>query len=100
MLNIAKRQEGDELTIELEGMLNVQSAPDLAATANEIGDGIAHVVVDCSKLRYTSSAGLRVILALQARMDELGCTLVFKNINSVVAETFDDTGFSDILTIE
>jgi anti-sigma B factor antagonist len=46
-----------------------------------------------------SSAGLRVIHATQKYMSKKGGMKV-RNLNDVVSEIFDITGFSDILDIE
>ena len=46
-----------------------------------------------------SSAGLRVLLAAHKQMAGKGGMKV-TNVNEVVQEVFDVTGFADILTIE
>ena len=46
-----------------------------------------------------SSAGLRVLLAAQKKMNKQG-KMVVKNVNDVIMEVFEVTGFVDILTIE
>ncbi|MFR1477551.1 MAG: STAS domain-containing protein [Hydrogeniiclostridium mannosilyticum] len=50
-------------------------------------------------LVYLSSAGLRVILAAQKRMNKQGSMKVC-HVNETIMEVFEVTGFSDILTIE
>ena len=61
--------------------------------------GITELVFDFEKLEYISSAGLRILLAAQKIMNKQG-NMVVKNVNEIVAEVFEVTGFSDILTIE
>ena len=51
------------------------------------------------KSEYISSAGLRILLAAQKIMNKQG-SMVVKNVNEIIAEVFEVTGFSDILTIE
>ncbi len=57
------------------------------------------LVFDLEDLEYMSSAGLRVIHATQKYMSKKGGMKV-RNLNDVVSEIFDITGFSDILDIE
>ena len=54
---------------------------------------------DLAKLEYISSAGLRVLLAMQKLMNQQG-EMVLQNVNEAVMEVFEVTGFSDILSIE
>lgn len=62
-------------------------------------DGITRLVFDVEKLEYISSAGLRVLLAMQKLMNQQG-EMVLQNVNEAVTETLEVTGFSDILSIE
>ena len=61
--------------------------------------GVEYLVLDFAALDYLSSAGLRVLLAAQKVMNRQG-KMVVRNINEVVAEIFEVTGFGDVLTIE
>ena len=65
----------------------------------ELRGGITRLVFDVEKLEYISSAGLRVLLAMQKRMNRQGAMLL-RNVNEAVMEVFEVTGFSDILRIE
>ena len=62
-------------------------------------DNIACLVLDMEKLEYLSSAGLRIILAAQKRMNRQG-RMLLKRVPEVIMEIFEVTGFVDILTIE
>ncbi|MBQ2295036.1 MAG: STAS domain-containing protein, partial [Spirochaetales bacterium] len=57
------------------------------------------LIIDLENLEYVSSAGLRVILKAQKLMNAQGNMKVI-NVNDMVMEVFDITGFADILTIE
>ena len=62
-------------------------------------DGISELTLDFAALDYVSSAGLRVLLAAQKTMMNQG-TMKIVNVNEVVMEIFEVTGFTDILKIE
>ena len=98
-MTITKELNGKDLTIALEGRLDTMTAPDLEKELNESLDGVESLTLDFSKLEYISSAGLRVILSAHKRMASLGGMKV-TNVNEVVQEVFEVTGFADILTIE
>ena len=56
-------------------------------------------MLDLKGLSYISSAGLRVLLSAQKRMNKQG-KMKLINVNEQVNEVFEITGFSEILTIE
>jgi len=98
-MNIIKNKAGAELNIALEGRLDTTTAPQLEAELKQSIGGINRLALDFARLEYLSSAGLRVLLAAQKTMNQQG-SMVVRNVNDVIAEVFDVTGFSDILTIE
>ena len=97
-MTIEKKQNGTALTIELEGRLDTTTAPELEKELNALGN-VNELTLDFGKLEYISSAGLRVLLAAHKIMSRKGGMKVI-NVNEIVNEVFEVTGFSDILTIE
>ena len=97
-MTINKNQEGTRLEILLEGRLDTTTSPMLETELKQALDGITELTFNFEKLEYISSAGLRILLAAQKRMSWQG-SMVVKNVNEVIAEVFEVTGFSDILTI-
>lgn len=98
-MEIIKRKNADELDIALKGRLDTTTAPRLEAELKEGLDGVKSLSLDFAQLEYLSSAGLRVLLAAQKVMSKQG-KMVIRNVNETIAEIFEVTGFSDILTIE
>lgn len=98
-MEINKKAEGTKLTVALEGRLDTTTSPELEASINESLDGVTDLVIDLEKLEYMSSAGLRVMLAMQKKMMQAGSMKVV-NVNDTIMEIFEITGFKDILTIE
>lgn len=97
MIEIIKNIE--ETVIKVDGRLDTNTAPSLEKTINEdIGD-TKNIVLDFSGLEYISSAGLRVLLSAQKKMQKVG-TMKLINVSAEVNEVFDITGFADILNIE
>jgi len=98
-MNINKELNENELKIELNGRLDTNTSPKLENELNKHFYKISSLILDFENLEYISSAGLRVILSTQKIMNTKG-NMVIKNVNDLVMEVFDATGFTDILTIE
>lgn len=98
-MKMTKTQDGTDLIIALEGRLDTITAPDLEKELKESLDGVNALTLDFAKLDYISSAGLRVLLSAHKSMAGKGGMKV-TNVNEIVNEVFEVTGFSDILTIE
>ena len=98
-MTIAKTQNGSALTLALEGRLDTVTSPELEKGLKASMGGAESLGLEFSKLDYISSAGLRVLLSAHKAMSGKGGMKVI-NVNEVVQEVFDVTGFADILTIE
>ncbi len=97
-MTIKETREGNKLCVALEGRLETTTAPDFEELIKTKLDGITELILDFSKVEYVSSAGLRVILSAQKKMNVQGSMKV-TGVNEIIGEIFDVTGFSDILTI-
>lgn len=98
-MTITKTMEEKVLNVKVEGRLDTATAPELEEELAEVLDEAEELVFDLEGLEYMSSAGLRILLATQKKMAQKGGMKVV-NVNDVIKEIFDITGFSDILTIE
>lgn len=98
-MEIKKTLNGNELLVAVEGRLDTTTAPQLEENVRSGIDGMKSLVFDFEKLEYISSAGLRVLLAMQKIMNKQG-SMTIRNVNETVMEVFEVTGFVDILTIE
>ena len=98
-MTIEIKKTETETIIEIVGRLDTITAPALDKTINEdIGD-TKNLVLDVKGMEYISSAGLRVLLAAQKKMQKIGSMKVI-GVCEEVMEVFEMTGFADILVIE
>ena len=97
-MTIEIKRNAEETTIKLVGRLDTTTAPALDKTINEDIAGTKNLVLDVKELEYISSAGLRVFLGAQKKMQKIGSMKV-TNVREEVMEVFEMTGFADILTI-
>lgn len=93
------KKAGATLTCNLSGRLDTNTAPQLEGEIRHQLGGIAELVFDLEELAYISSAGLRVLLAAQKRMNGQGSMRVC-HVGEEVMDIFKITGFTDILTID
>lgn len=98
-MTINKTEEGSTLILALEGRLDTTTAPELETKIKESLDGVEKLILDMEELVYLSSAGLRVILGAQKKMNRQG-SMAVRYVNDTIMEVFEVTGFTDILTIE
>ena len=97
-MTIEKTANGAELTLKIAGRLDTTTAPQLDEEVKNSLGGVESLVLDFHELEYISSAGLRVLLSAQKIMNKQG-KMTVRNVSSDIAEVFEITGFSDILTI-
>ena len=92
-------KNAEETTLAVAGRLDTTTAPALDKTINEDIVGTKALILDFGGLEYISSAGLRVLLSAQKKMQKIGSMKV-KNVCEEIMEVFEMTGFADILSIE
>ena len=86
------------LVLMPEGRIDTLNAPTAEKEAfDACGDNPAEaVVMDCEKLDYVSSAGLRVVLKIRKAYPSLRLV----NVQSDVYDVFEMTGFTEMMPIE
>ena len=98
-MKIGKSVKDGKVCYALEGRLDTTTAPELEKELKADLDSATAITMDFSNLDYISSAGLRVLLSAHKAMSVKDGMKV-TNVNDIVQEVFDVTGFSDILDIE
>ena len=98
-MTIEIKKNNQETIIEVVGRLDTITAPALDKTINEDIADAKNLVLDVKGMEYISSAGLRVLLAAQKKMQKIGSMKVI-GVCEEVMEVFEMTGFADILVIE
>jgi anti-sigma B factor antagonist len=98
-MTIEIKKNANELTIEVAGRLDTITAPALEKSIGESIGSADALILDLKGLEYISSAGLRVLLGAQKKMQKVG-TMKLVGVCEEVMEVLEMTGFADILTIE
>ncbi len=99
-MEITINKELDKTLVVLKGRIDTTNADLFQQDIAPLMEGDRpNIDIDCTGLDYTSSQGLRVFLLLQKSVNARGGQLVLRNMNPMVKEVFDITGFSNIITI-
>lgn len=86
--------------VELKGRIDTTNADQFQQEVSPLMEGDQmDIDIDCTGMTYTSSQGLRTFLLLQKSVNARGGKMVLHNMNPMVKEVFDITGFSNIITI-
>ena len=99
-MDIIKKYNEKELTIEVKDRIDTVTAPDFE---NEILDEMGKfdsLIIDFTNLEYISSAGLRVLIATQKKLKPENIPMTIINVNDTINEIFRMSGFDKILNIE
>ena len=99
-MDIIKKYNEKELTIEVKDRIDTVTAPDFE---NEILDEMGtfdSLIIDFTNLEYISSAGLRVLIATQKKLKPENIPMTIRNVNDTINEIFRMSGFDKILKIE
>ena len=97
-MTIEIKKNAAQTIIEIVGRLDTITAPVLDKTIQEVIGDTKNLVLDVKGMEYISSAGLRVLLGTQKKMQKIGSMKVI-NVCEAVMDVFEMTGFADILVI-
>jgi anti-sigma B factor antagonist len=99
-MQISVKAANEVKVLAFEGSLDTQTSPDALTQLTELIDGgDKKILVNFEKLHYISSAGLRILLAAAKQLKAAEGELRICDLNEVVKEVFDISGFSTIFKI-
>jgi len=92
--------QGDTVSFRLSGRLDSLTSPRFydCYTAAPNGMEASRIEIDASALEYISSAGLRVLLLMKNKQPDR--QVILRGCNETVREVLQQTGFSQMLTLE
>lgn len=92
--------EEDKNIVAIIGRLDTTTAGELDKAISPLFGKDVKVVLECEKLEYISSSGLRIILMAYKMLVAKGGSLVLRHVGHDIMEVFKMTGFSSILRFE
>ncbi len=99
-MNITVEKKGEAQFVSIEGRIDTTNYNEFENKIHEFsGPNDKLIVLNCEKLNYISSSGLRVFLLLEKKMMASGGILKLCSLQPAIKEIFDISGFSSIFTI-
>ena len=92
-MHIKLINRGTEGEVMLEGRLDTNTSPEAEKVLLGLTERFDKLTLNFSDLTYISSAGLRVMKRLYSAMAPKNGEIVLKNVNKMVMEVFEMTGF-------
>jgi len=90
-----------QLVAILEGELDTAAAPAFEEAMQPLFDSKGRgIVIDCAHLEYIASSGLRILLNILKKAKASGSRVVLKDVNDVIRDVFDITGFVNLFEME
>ena len=95
-------QETDnQLIAVLSGEMDTAAAVEVEAALQPLFDSKGKdIVLDCTELEYIASSGLRILLNLLKKVKAGGGRVIMKNVNEVIRDVLELTGFISIFEFE
>ena len=98
-MEIAETKRNGVVVLSVDGRVDASNAATLEQRILAvIAGGETRLVIDCARLEYMSSAGLRVLLIAAKRLSNTG-QLGVASLNNQIRDVFDIAGFSSIFQI-
>lgn len=91
------KEENGNFVMYFEGRLDTAASSTVATELQPLKDCTGHnIILDCTKLEYISSSGLRLFLSVLKDAKAVGSHVYIRGLSSDVQQVFAMTGFSNL----
>lgn len=81
----------------LEGRLDTAASPETEKVMQPLYNcENQDIIIDCTKLEYISSSGLRIFLSVLKNGKPRGCNVYIRGLNNDLRQVFAMTGFTNL----
>jgi len=99
-MTISSNKENNLCVISIDGEIDASSSIDLDSKISEsLKNGERKILVDCSNLKYISSAGLGVFMSYLEDFESQGIKIALYNMDDKVKSVFEILGLIDLISI-
>lgn len=100
-MNVTIEETTDRILVKLEGEMDTAAAAQAEESLRPLykTDG-RDVVIECEKLEYIASSGLRILLSILKGAKAAGSKVVLCHVSDEIKEVFRLTGFISLFDFE
>ena len=100
-MNTTITEKDGKYIVALEGELDTAHAIEVEQAMQPLHEVSGkEIMLDCTKLEYIASSGLRILLGLLKSAKANENKVVLRNLNDEIKEVFKMTGFIDLFEIQ
>ena len=100
-MKITVQEIDGKLVAALSGEMDTAAAVEAEAALQPLSESAGKdVVLECSELEYIASSGLRVLLNVLKKVKAGGSRIILKNVNDVIRDVLELTGFVSLFQFE
>lgn len=100
-MNITIQETDARMIATLAGEMDTAAAQEAENQLQPLMDSKGkEIVLDCTELEYISSSGLRLLLSILKQAQSVGSRVILKNVNDVIRDVLELTGFISIFKFE
>lgn len=99
-MNINITEEGNTVNVAFDGRLDTVAAQQISEAIEQvIQQADRNIVIDCEKMPFISSSGLRIFLKIRKEVAAKGGKMYLKSISPDVQQVFKMTKLDDLFEI-
>jgi anti-anti-sigma factor len=92
-----RKDDDKQVTLILDGYLDTSATPQTEKEVEPLYEFCdCEIIIDCSRLEYISSSGLRLLMAINQRCRANRCSLYITGLQEKVKDVFETTGFINL----
>ena len=92
-----RKDDNNQVTLILDGYLDTSVTQQTEKEVEPLYEFCdCEIIIDCSRLEYISSSGLRLLMAINQRCRANRCSLYITGLQEKVKDVFETTGFINL----
>lgn len=98
-MQIIKNEEKNRVIVYVDGRIDTLTASDFEKQLIELINNNKDVIIECSKIEYISSAGLRSLLVLEKLAAVKKINIILCRLPELVREVLEISGFDSFFEV-